>query len=98
MKESKALDDALQAGMDALDPNVDYSTTNEDPDYKGHEQTAYDAIKAKLGDPGATKYQYVKSGSWAVTSDTSQGTASLLWPPTPSTMLPSGTSIKNTKS
>ena len=63
VKESKALDDALQAGMDALDPNVDYSTTNEDPDYKGHEQTAYDAIKAKLGDPGATKYQYVKSGS-----------------------------------
>lgn len=52
VKESKALDDALQAGMDALDPNVDYSTTNEDPDYKGHERTAYDAIKAKLGDPG----------------------------------------------
>lgn len=59
VKESKALDDALQAGMDALDPNVDYSTTNEDPDYKGHEQTAYDAIKAKLGDPDQTKYQYI---------------------------------------
>lgn len=61
VKESKALDDALQAGMDALDPNVDYSTTNKDPNYKGREQTAYDAIKAKLGDPDGTKYQYVKS-------------------------------------
>lgn len=63
VKESKALDDALQAGMDALDPNVDYITPNTDPNYKGPEQTAYDAIKAKLGDPGGTKYQYVKSAS-----------------------------------
>lgn len=59
LKESKSLDNALQAGMDALDPETNYVKYGT----PGYESTAYDAIKAKLGDPGATKYQYVKSGS-----------------------------------
>ena len=59
LKESKSLDNALQAGLDALSSDTKY-TKDDNP---GYEQIAYDAIKAKLGDPGATKYQYVTSGS-----------------------------------
>ena len=59
LKESKSLDNALQAGLDALSSDKKYAKG----DNPGYEQIAYDAIKAKLGDPGATKYQYVTSGS-----------------------------------
>lgn len=55
LKESKSLDNALQAGMDALDPETNYVKYGT----PGHESTAYDAIKAKLGDPDETKYQYI---------------------------------------
>ena len=55
LKESKSLDNALQAGMDALDPETNYVKYGT----PGYESTAYDAIKAKLGDPGETKYQYI---------------------------------------
>lgn len=55
LKESKSLDNALQAGMDALDPETNYVKYGT----PGYESTAYDAIKAKLGDPGGKKYQYI---------------------------------------
>lgn len=57
LKESKSLDNALQAGMDALDPETNYVKYGT----PGYESTAYDAIKAKLGDPDQTKYQYISS-------------------------------------
>lgn len=57
LKESKSLDNALQAGMDALDPETNYVKYGT----PGYESTAYDAIKAKLGDPDQTKYRYIKS-------------------------------------
>ena len=57
VKESKSLDNALQAGLDALDPETNYVKYGT----PGYESTAYDAIKAKLGDPDQTKYRYIKS-------------------------------------
>lgn len=59
LKESKSLDDALQAGLNALSSSTDY--TNEVT--PGYQQTAYDAIKKALGDPDAAKYQYITSAT-----------------------------------
>lgn len=58
LKESKSLDNALQAGLDALSSDTKY-TKDDNP---GYEQIAYDSIKKALGDPDATKYQYITSG------------------------------------
>ena len=53
LKESKSLDNALQAGLDALSSDTKY-TKDDNP--------GYDSIKKALGDPDATKYQYITSG------------------------------------
>lgn len=58
LKESKSLDNALQAGLDALSSDTKY-TKDDNP---GYEQIAYDSIKKALGDPDAAKYQYITSG------------------------------------
>lgn len=59
LKESKSLDNALQAGLDALSSDTKY-TKDDNP---GYEQIAYDSIKKALGDPDETKYQYITSAS-----------------------------------
>ena len=57
LKESKSLDNALQAGLDALSSDTKY-TKDDDP---GYGEIAYDSIKKALGDPDETKYQYISS-------------------------------------
>lgn len=57
LKESKSLDNALQAGLDALSSDKKYAKG----DNPGYEQIAYDSIKKALGDPDQTKYRYIKS-------------------------------------
>ena len=57
LKESKNLDNALQAGLDALSSDKKYAKG----DNPGYEQIAYDSIKKALGDPDQTKYRYIKS-------------------------------------
>lgn len=57
LKESKSLDNALQAGLDALSSDTKY-TKDDNP---GYGQIAYDSIKKALGDPDQTKYRYINS-------------------------------------
>ena len=57
LKESKNLDNALQAGLDALSSDTKY-TKDDNP---GYGEIAYDSIKKALGDPDETKYQYISS-------------------------------------
>ena len=57
VKESKSLDNAFQAGLDALSSDKKYAKG----DNPGYEQIAYDSIKKALGDPDQTKYRYIKS-------------------------------------
>lgn len=51
LKESKSLDNALQAGMDALDPETNYVKYGT----PGYESTAYDSIKESSGRPGSNQ-------------------------------------------